>query len=114
MHKTALAALLFSLTLLPAAVGCSTQAEAPAGLPPAGLAGAPGSTAAPIAAPTAAGAVDPSAPLPPGHPPIDSPHGGEVIPGGDDGAPLSPKAGQAPLPHFAGLAGGGHQRPRCR
>ncbi|MBM4283021.1 MAG: hypothetical protein FJ137_20455 [Deltaproteobacteria bacterium] len=112
MNKIASAALSLTLSLFPAAAACSAQSEAPASLPPAGLAGVPSSAApsapGPVSAASAsAGAIDPSAPLPPGHPPLDTPHGGAVVPGGDDGAPLPPRAGQAPLPNFAGLAGGG-------
>jgi hypothetical protein len=62
-------------------------------LPPSGLAGSP-STSIPI---------DPSAPMPPGHPPIGGHEGG-----GDDGAPLPTKG--APLPNFgtpSGDTGGG-------
>jgi hypothetical protein len=88
------ASLSFALAVVLAAMGCTPKADAPS-LPPAGLAGAPSSS----------GPVDPATPMPAGHPPIASPHGG-VAAGGDTGAPLSPKAGQAPLPNLPGMQTG--------
>jgi hypothetical protein len=102
MHKSALLVPAVVVVLGLSGSSCSAPAEAPSSLPPAGLAGAPASTAP--TAPTA-GAVDPNGPLPPGHPPIDNPHGGAQVAGIDDGAPLPPRVGQAPLPNFAGLGG---------
>ena len=86
-----------SLLAVVAAVGlmaaCPPKA-AEGTLPPAGLAGAPGT-----AAPTA---INPNAAMPAGHPPIDGAHamnGG----GGDDGAPLPTKPGELALPNLPGM-----------
>lgn len=80
----------FSVCALVAAVGvltaCPPKAEQPP-LPPSGLAGAPT-------------AVDPAATMPAGHPPIDGAHAMNT---GDDGAPLSAKPGQVPLPNLPGM-----------
>ncbi len=85
-----------SVVALVAAVGvltaCPPTSEQQP-LPPSGLAGAPT-------------AIDPSATMPAGHPPIDGAHamnGG----GGDDGAPLSAKPGQMALPNLPGMDNGG-------
>ncbi len=80
-----------SVCALVAAVGvltaCPPAAEQQP-LPPSGLAGAPT-------------AIDPQATLPAGHPPIDGAHAMNT--GGDDGAPLSAKPGQLPLPNLPGM-----------
>jgi hypothetical protein len=85
-----------SVSALVVAVGMLTAcppkpAEQP--LPPPGLAGAPT-------------AVDPNATMPAGHPPIDGAHAMNGSAGGDDGAPLSTKPGQLPLPNLPGMQGG--------
>jgi len=83
-----------SVVALVAAVGlltaCPPKAEQQP-LPPSGLAGAPT-------------AIDPSATMPAGHPPIDGAHA--MNNGGDDGAPLSAKPGQVPLPNLPGMNSG--------
>lgn len=79
-----------SVFALVTAVGVLTACPPSGGqqpLPPSGLAGAPT-------------AIDPSATLPAGHPPIDGAHAMNT---GDDGAPLSAKPGQVPLPNLPGM-----------
>jgi hypothetical protein len=92
---------LATLAVVALATACPPKADEATSLPPAGLAGAPSTGTA------GAVAVDPSSPLPAGHPPIDNPHGGATVAGGNDGAPLSPKEVQAPLPNLPGMNGGG-------
>ena len=77
------------VVLMVCAIACSSQAPEPAPLPPPGLAGAP---KAPI---------DPTAPMPAGHPPIDGAHAMHGS-GGDDGAPI-PAKGALPLPNLPGM-----------
>jgi hypothetical protein len=93
---------LATLAVVALATACPPKTEeSTSSLPPAGLAGAPSTGAA------GPGPVDPSAPMPAGHPPIDNPHAGAEVAGADDGAPLPPKAGQAPLPNLPGMNTGG-------
>jgi hypothetical protein len=94
MKKTALAT--FAVVAL--ATACPPRADDASSLPPAGLAGAPTTGGAP-------GPIDPSTPMPAGHPPIDNPHGGATV--GSVGAPLSPKDAQLPLPNLPGMNTGG-------
>jgi hypothetical protein len=99
MKQTVLATVLAAVVAV--ATACAPRTDSAAALPPAGLAGAPSPGAAPPRP------VDPSTPMPPGHPPIDNPHGGAAVAGADDGAPLSPRVGQVPLPNLPGMNVGG-------
>jgi hypothetical protein len=80
-----------STSLAIALLAAACTSEAPAPLPPPGLAGA-------SKAPTP---IDPNAAMPAGHPPIDGAHAMQGS--GDDGAPIPAKGGALPLPNLPGM-----------